>query len=101
MPNIIYVNGFRNGPTEERLRELKENVFHDDSEIVILTEQNCDLSENPYILKAYQAGKFDFVAGYFALFEHLQKGRGISGCSDPDIELFWCTQISTRIFCVN
>ena len=74
MPNIIYVNGFRNGPTEERLRELKENVFHDDSEIVILTEQNCDLSENPYILKAYQAGKFDFVAGYFALLNIYKRG---------------------------
>ena len=41
---------------------------------MILTEQNCDLSENPYILKAYQAGKFDFVAGYFALLNIYKRG---------------------------
>lgn len=67
LPNIIYVNGFGNHPSEKRLAELREKVFHDGCEIVILSEETCNITENAYVKRAYDKGDLPFVTGYFAL----------------------------------
>ena len=51
-PNIIYVDGFAATPTKERLVELREKVFHDGCEIVVLSPENCDVNENEYVKRA-------------------------------------------------
>ena len=76
MENIIYVNGFKGKPSEIRLKELQNKVFHDGCKIVVLSLENCDLKENPYITRADRNGDYDCVAGYFAL-KHIYQDGGI------------------------
>ncbi len=76
MKNIVYVNGFRSTPNKSRLEELQNKVFHDGCKIVVLSLENCDLEENPYITRAYRNGDYDCVAGYFAL-KHIYQDGGI------------------------
>lgn len=66
-PNIVYVDGFDSTPTDERLEELREKVFHDGCEIVVLSEKTCDIEENAYVKRAYDRGDLAFVSRYFAL----------------------------------
>lgn len=75
-PNTIYVNGFKDSPNKSRLEELQNKVFHDGCKIVVLSLENCDLKENPYITRAYRNGDYDCVAGYFAL-KHIYQDGGI------------------------
>lgn len=42
--NIIYVDGFGAPPTNERMTDLREKVFHDGCEIVILNEKTVILA---------------------------------------------------------
>lgn len=74
IPNRIYVSGFGTVPSQERLEELREKVFYDGSEIVILSEENCDIRSNGYVARAYDNGEYDFVARYFALKEINENG---------------------------
>lgn len=66
-PNIIYVDGFAAAPGEERLAELREKVFHDGCQIVVLSPESCDVNENEYVKRAYEQGDMALVTGYFAL----------------------------------
>lgn len=66
-PNIIYVDGFAAAPSEERLTELREKVFHDGCEIVALSPESCDIDENEYVKRAYDRGDLALVTSYFAL----------------------------------
>lgn len=75
-PNHVYIDGFTELPSEKRLAELKQSVFHDGCEVTVLTEKNCDLSENEYVKRAYECGNIEFVTGYFAL-RHIYKHGGI------------------------
>lgn len=74
MPNIIYLDGFSKEVGEERIFELKEGVFSSESEIVILTSQNCDLESNEYVKRCYILEKYELVAGYFALKNIYEQG---------------------------
>ena len=55
VPNIVYVDGFSESPTPERLTELKSKVFHDGCEVIILSPETCNVLENEYIGQAYKS----------------------------------------------
>lgn len=74
IPNRIIINGFAKTIPETRVQELSEKVFCGNCDIVILNEQSCDISVNPYVQEAYLQGNYDFVAGYFALKEIYENG---------------------------
>lgn len=74
IPNRVYISGFGTVPSQKRLEELREKVFYDGSEIVILSEENCDVRINEYVARAYDNGYYDFVAGYFALKKIYENG---------------------------
>lgn len=67
VPARIYVDGFGDKPSQERLQELREKVFFDGCEIVVLSEENCDVGENEYVKRALDSGDTELAAKYFAL----------------------------------
>lgn len=73
-PNTVYVDGFHGAPAEARLAELKEKVFHDGCEVVVLSEKTCDVGESGYVKRAYDRGDLDLVTGYFALKAIYERG---------------------------
>lgn len=67
IPPIVYIDGFKERPSDERIAELEEKVFHEGSKVVVLSENNCNINENEYVAEAYRNGDYDTVSGYFAL----------------------------------
>ena len=67
IPRKIYIDGFKNKPDEAFLTHIKENAFYDDCEIVILSEQICDITENKIVEEAYNNKNYEFVMSYFAI----------------------------------
>lgn len=65
-PNV-FINGFTNTPSPQRIEELREKAFHTDCNVVVLSADNCNLEENPYIKQAYNDGNYELVGGYFVL----------------------------------
>lgn len=74
IPCKVIVNGFGKKPTEERIDELAEKVFYQGSEVIVLSEKNCDITANDYVKRAYDEGNFEFVGKYFALKEISDNG---------------------------
>ena len=74
IPNRVYVSGFGAAPKQERLDELREKVFYDGCDVVVLSEENCDINSNEYVKRAYENGDFEFVAGYFAVKNIFENG---------------------------
>lgn len=74
IPKRVIVNGFGEGVSTERLEELSKKVFCDEGQTVILDPQNCNVSENAYIARAFDRGDYELVGGYFALKEIYENG---------------------------
>lgn len=69
MPNTVYINGFgtEKDALASRISDLHTQAFYDGCDVVVLSEENCDLSENKLVRRAYEADNWEFVGGYFAL----------------------------------
>ena len=74
IPFRVIVNGFGEKPSDERIKELAEKVFYQGSEVIVLSEENCDINSNQYVKKAYDDGDLEFVGKYFALKEISENG---------------------------
>lgn len=74
IPSRVIVNGFEKTPSQERIADLSKRVFYHDCKLVILDQQNCDVSENPYVHRAFEQGNNEFVGEYFALKEIYEHG---------------------------
>ena len=78
IPKHIYYDHFGKMPLSEKEQENIENwigsLVEFDAKITCLNEDNCDISENPWIKKAYENGRFDFVGHYFKCKTLFEKG---------------------------
>lgn len=74
IPCRVVVNGFGDKPEESRIEELAEKLFYQGSDVIVLSEENCDISSNSYVKKAYDGGKYEFVGKYFALKDISENG---------------------------
>lgn len=63
----VYINGFSEKPSEERITELTEKAFYESANVVVLSLENCDINKNEYIRQAYNDGDYELVGSYFAL----------------------------------
>ena len=65
IPKNLFVTDF-----EHRKKDFdayKEKVFQDGCRLIILNEENCDISETEQVRQAYKQGNFEYVAHYFAV----------------------------------
>ncbi|MFS0555839.1 glycosyltransferase [Brevibacillus sp. 179-C9.3 HS] len=67
IPCKVWVGGFGEKISEEFLQDCRLNAFYEGCKVIVLNEQNCNISENKLVKAAYDAGEYDFVNGYFAL----------------------------------
>lgn len=68
IPERVFLNGFKQNITNERLEEIRNKAFINNPEIIVLNELNCDISENKIIYDIYVNGNnADFIGEYFAL----------------------------------
>ena len=75
IPERVFINGFKNNITIEKLEELQKKVFSNDAEVIVLNELNCDLAQNKIIYDIYKNEKnFDFIGEYFALKNIYERG---------------------------
>lgn len=88
IPCRVIVNGFGEKPSESRIEELAEKVFYQGSEVIVLSEDNCDINANEYVKRAYDIGDFDFVGKYFALKEIQENGGMYFGTRIKILNLF-------------
>lgn len=56
------------------MKNLKEGLFRTATELIVLNEENCDITENELVYQAYKQGKFQFVGDYFVLKQIFQQG---------------------------
>jgi len=66
IPLRIFMDGFTE-TDREKYRQEAEKGFWNWEEIIVLDETNCDVNENPLIAAAYQNGRTEIAAEYFAL----------------------------------
>lgn len=74
LPNKIYINGFNTNVRENRIEELENSVFFDEHEVIVLSEENCDISTNEYVKTLYENRQYELVAHYFALKNIYERG---------------------------
>lgn len=74
IPRRIIVNGFETFPSAQRMNDLQKKVFDGDADLIVLGKDNCVISENPYVKRAYDRGDYALVGGYFALKEIYENG---------------------------
>lgn len=65
IPKRVFVTSF--GNSFEDSYDYEKKAFSDECELIILNEDNCDISETEQTAKAYKAGNFEYVAHYFAI----------------------------------
>lgn len=68
-PKNVFLNGFGNNIYDEQniSTVLKDTIYYDGCNVIVLNEDNCDINEVNSVKRAYKAGNMDYVAGYFAL----------------------------------
>lgn len=86
IPKVIHYCWFGKNPIPDRYKIWMEswNKFCPDYEVKLWNEQNYDLSQNEYMLQAYEAGKWGFVPDY-ARVDIIYKYGGIY--LDTDVEI--------------
>lgn len=86
IPKIIHYCWFGNGDKSELIKSCIKSwkKFAPDFEIMEWNESNCNISENPYVKKAYDEKKWAFVSDYFRL-KAIYKYGGVY--LDTDMEL--------------
>lgn len=86
IPQIIHYCWFGNGDKSELIKSCIKSwkKFAPDFEIMEWNESNCNISENPYVKKAYDEKKWAFVSDYFRL-KAIYKYGGVY--LDTDMEL--------------
>ena len=65
IPENLFVTDF--GHHKEGFDEYKEKAFDDGCKLIILNEENCDISESEQVKQAYKEGNFEYVAHYFVV----------------------------------
>lgn len=65
IPKNLFVTDF--GQHKEDFDEYKEKVFSDGCKLIILNEENCDISETEQVRQAYKEGNLEYVAHYFVV----------------------------------
>ncbi len=64
--NIVYISGFGDVNNDFETY-VSKYAFYDGLKVFVLNENNCNISENAVIEKAYNAKNYSLVARYFAL----------------------------------
>lgn len=65
IPKRVFVTSF--GSSFHDSYDYEKKAFSDECELIILNEDNCDISETEQTAKAYKAGNFEYVAHYFVV----------------------------------
>lgn len=85
IPKVLYYDNFGKQKLTDSEQETIQNwngtLVQFDGEIICLDEENCNLSENPLILQAYQHGYYNLVGHYFKCRKLLKNG-GIAICKN-------------------
>lgn len=66
IPRNLFIGGFGD-EVSNKWSQNWEKAFYDEFNLIVLNDQNCDVTENQIIKQAYDEGNFEFVNGYFAL----------------------------------
>lgn len=75
IPKTVYLNGFGNLLSEERIAYIKENAFNfGEGEVVVLNEKNCDCNNNKSLRFALENNRYEELGLYFALKNILNSG---------------------------
>ncbi|MFR7384799.1 MAG: hypothetical protein ACLUTO_10740 [Anaerostipes sp.] len=53
--------------TQQIFYEYKKKAFQNECKLIILNEENCDISETEQVKQAYIEGNFEYVSHYFAV----------------------------------
>ncbi|MEK3796909.1 capsular polysaccharide synthesis protein [Peribacillus sp. FSL H8-0477] len=87
IPKIIHYCWFGGKEKPDIVKKCQDSwhVFLREYEIIEWNEENFDLTINPYVLEAYQAGKYAFVSDYVRVHSLFNHG-GIY--LDTDVEVF-------------
>lgn len=75
IPHRIYVNAFEGIPNPLYLEMLHTKAFRSGAKVILLSEKNCDIKENTFLLEAYQKQLFSLVGSYFVL-KHIYEEGG-------------------------
>lgn len=65
IPRNLFVTNF--GHHTERFYDYKEKAFRDGCKLIVLNEENCDISETEQVRQAYAEGNLEYVVHYFAV----------------------------------
>ncbi len=76
IPAIIYMSGFSRSIPDGYIDNLEKNSFFYGAKVIVLNENNCDVSENEMVFKAYQEGNYEAVGYYFVL-QNICKTGGV------------------------
>lgn len=78
IPKQIYYDHFGKQPLtgeeEQNVKNWIGTLVEFDAKITCLNEDNCDITENPWIKKAYEQGNYTFVGQYFKCKTLYEKG---------------------------
>lgn len=83
IPKNLFVTDFEHKMTD--FQDYKDKAFQDGCKLIILNEENCDLSETEQIKKAYEQRNFEYISHYFAV-KNLYLQGGIYLGNDIKIE---------------
>jgi lipopolysaccharide biosynthesis glycosyltransferase/glycosyltransferase involved in cell wall biosynthesis len=67
MSKIVYLNGFCQLPQPERIQELETDAFFGGCTVVVLSENNCDVTPLSPVYEAYKDQDFAFVGSFYAI----------------------------------
>ncbi|MFR9099084.1 MAG: hypothetical protein ACLVI9_04665 [Anaerostipes hadrus] len=65
IPRNLFVADF--GHHAADFYEYKKKAFQNECKLIILNEENCDISETEQVKQAYIEGNFEYVSHYFAV----------------------------------
>lgn len=65
IPLNLFVTDFEQ--SSKGFDDYKEKVFQDECKLIILNEENCDISETEQVSQAYKEGNLEYVAHYFVI----------------------------------
>lgn len=73
IPRILFLAEFGQKLNRKVMEEYRKKVFKGQCEVVILNEENCDISCSPKVKEAYEKKQYEYVKYYFVvknLYEH-------------------------------
>lgn len=88
MPTLVYINNFEKNVNEDFVKMVEEKTFWKGTEVVLLDETNCSISEYEIAKLAYAEKDYETLGHYFALRKIYETGGiYLDQCIELDMAL--------------